>query len=379
MSPATYEVDGEVHLLDRLAIVYRYRAIAISVFILTTMAIVIQSYTAVSMYVAQARLLIEDERSTAIPGINPNDAYYQDPEPYYNTQYRILKGRDLVRKVVKTLKLDTVPEFNGTAPKPDTPPAHHPRRPGAPPDRHVQRPEGRRGRRGAAPDRRNAGRIRAGRRLCVTDRRRTDPRQPARRRHVSVDRSEVRGARANALVHEYVDQNLEVKTQGTQNMLEWLDRELGNQQKKVQESEAALANYREKQNAMSLDDKQNIVVSRLNKLADDVVVAKTKKARAQVLWDQLRSATPSQMAEIVTIAQSPPVSAAKAKVAGRAARARAARRSLRREASRAPEGERRAQRIAAPVRPRGARARLAGHQERVRHPPSSKSRRSPRT
>jgi uncharacterized protein involved in exopolysaccharide biosynthesis len=115
-------------------------------------------------------------------------------------------------------------------------------------------------------------------------------------------------------VREYVDQNLEVKTQGTQNMLEWLDRELGNQQKKVQESEAALANYREKQNAMSLDDKQNIVVSRLNKLADDVVVAKTKKARAQVLWDQLRSATPSQMAEIVTIAQSPPVSAAKGKV-----------------------------------------------------------------
>src|SRR4029077_15886170 len=77
--------------------------------------------TAVSMYVAQARLLIEDERSTAIPGINPNDAYYQDPEPYYNTQYRILKGRDLVRKVVKTLKLERVPEFNGPAPKPDTP------------------------------------------------------------------------------------------------------------------------------------------------------------------------------------------------------------------------------------------------------------------
>jgi succinoglycan biosynthesis transport protein ExoP len=314
MSPATYEVDGEVHLLDRLAIVYRYRAIAISVFILTTLAIVIQSYTAVSMYVAQARLLIEDERSTAIPGINPNDAYYQDPEPYYNTQYRILKGRDLVRKVVKTLKLDTVPEFRGTAPKPDTPltilfdlehrltglfggaqkgapaPVEPPRIDETPDESALV---------GAFASRVGVEPIRGSRLVDVTFQS-TDPKFAA--------------LAANALVREYVDQNLEVKTQGTQNMLEWLDRELGNQQKKVQESEAALANYREKQNAMSLDDKQNIVVSRLNKLADDVVVAKTKKARAQVLWDQLRSATPSQMAEIVTIAQSPPVSAAKGKV-----------------------------------------------------------------
>ena len=312
ISPATYEVDSEVHLLDRLAIVYRYRAIAISVFILTTLAVMIQSYTNITMYVAQARLLVEDERSTAIPGINPNDAYYQDPEPYYQTQYKILKGRDLVRKVVKTLKLETIPEFNGTAPKPDTPltilvdlehrltgmlgksqtvaAVEAPKIDETPDESALV---------GAFAGRISVEPVRGSRLVDVTFTS-TDPKFAA--------------LATNTLVREYVDQNLEVKTQGTQNMLEWLDRELGNQQKKVQESEAALANYREKQNAMSLDDKQNIVVSRLNKLAEDVVVAKTKKARAQVLWDQLRSAAPAQMAEIVTIAQSLPVAAAKAKV-----------------------------------------------------------------
>ena len=55
-----YEVDSEVHLLDRLAVIYRYRAIAISVFVLTTMAMLIQSYTAVPMYEARTRILIED-------------------------------------------------------------------------------------------------------------------------------------------------------------------------------------------------------------------------------------------------------------------------------------------------------------------------------
>ena len=42
-------------------------------------------------------------------------------------------------------------------------------------------------------------------------------------------------------------------------MLDWLDRSSSKQQKKVQESERALADYRDKQNALSLDDKQNIV------------------------------------------------------------------------------------------------------------------------
>ena len=64
---------------------------------------------------------------------------------------------------------------------------------------------------------------------------------------------------ANALAQEYVSQNLQLKLQTTDNMLQWLAQELATQQKKVQATEAALADYRDKQNAMSLDDKQNIV------------------------------------------------------------------------------------------------------------------------
>ena len=96
---------------------YRYRAIAISVFILTTLAVIIQSSTAVPMFRAHARILIESERSTAIRwSQRPESQFYEDPEPYYNTQYKILQGRDLARRVVEKLQLHTIPEFNGTAP-----------------------------------------------------------------------------------------------------------------------------------------------------------------------------------------------------------------------------------------------------------------------
>src|SRR5204863_46281 len=85
-----------------------------------TAAILIQNYSAVNLFRAQARLLIEDERSIAVPGVSA-DNYYEDPELYYKTQYRILKGRDLTRRVVRKLSVAALPEFNGTARPPVTP------------------------------------------------------------------------------------------------------------------------------------------------------------------------------------------------------------------------------------------------------------------
>src|SRR5438093_7150745 len=118
----SYTIEYEIQLLDRIAVLYRYRFIATTVFILTTLGVMIQGYTTVQVYRAQARLLIEDERSTAIPGVTTaENTYYEDPEPYYQTQYKILQGRDLIRKVVQKLHLENVPEFNGTAPPPPTP------------------------------------------------------------------------------------------------------------------------------------------------------------------------------------------------------------------------------------------------------------------
>src|SRR6266446_1164221 len=60
-----YAPENEVHLLDRIAVLYRYRRLCVSVFVLVTAAMIIQGYTTVQMFQAQGRLLIEDERSTA--------------------------------------------------------------------------------------------------------------------------------------------------------------------------------------------------------------------------------------------------------------------------------------------------------------------------
>ena len=59
--------NDDIHILDRLAVVYRYRRIALTVFVLASAAMMIQGYSNIQVYQAQGRLLIESERSTALP------------------------------------------------------------------------------------------------------------------------------------------------------------------------------------------------------------------------------------------------------------------------------------------------------------------------
>src|SRR4051794_13409074 len=310
---APYTADSEVHILDRLAVVFRYRRIVLSVFVLTSLAMMIQDYSSVKVFRAQAQLLIEDERSTAMPGITSDaNAYYEDPEPYYKTQYRILKGRDLARRVIKRVKLGTVPEFNGTAQAPPTPLTLLRNveqrlvryiKPQPVVDMEAPKPD-------ESPDESSLiGAFLA--RVAV------NPVTGSRLVDVTFDAMDPKFAAVavNALVDEYVEQNLAVKLQSSQNMLEWLDKELTKQQNKVQEPEAALANYRARQNAMSLDDKQNIVLTRLNALNDSVMKAHSSRIQKEALYNQTKGAPGAALDSVPTIAQNVAVQNLKAQIA----------------------------------------------------------------
>jgi succinoglycan biosynthesis transport protein ExoP len=286
-APAPYTPENEVNLLDRLAVLYRYRRLCITVFILVTAAMIIQGYSNVKVYQAQARVLIEDERSTAIPGLqNEQNTYFEDPEPYYQTQYKILKGRDLTRRVVRKLHLEKVPEFNGTKPAPPTPlsllgdlktrlmgyvgkgaaPAPEPVK--------VDETADESGMVGAFLGRVEVVPVRGSHLVDIT--------------FISEEPKFAADA-VNALIDEYVTENLEIKLRSTQGMLDWLDNELASQQKRVEESERALAEYREKENALSLDDKQNIVLSRLNQLNDTATRARSSRVQKESLYNQVKA------------------------------------------------------------------------------------------
>jgi capsular exopolysaccharide synthesis family protein len=94
---------------------------------------------------------------------------------------------------------------------------------------------------------------------------------------------------ANQLAREYVDQNADQRRRNVTSGLSWIEQELDRQKAKVEASERALASYRERQNALSLEDRQNIVVARLNQLNDAATKAKTSLVQKESLYNQVKT------------------------------------------------------------------------------------------
>jgi capsular exopolysaccharide synthesis family protein len=268
----------EVHLLDRLAVVFRHIRLIVAVFTVVVALAMLESYSATPMYRTQARIVIQDERSAAVASLNSNDpTYWQDPEPYFNTQYRILQSRGLARRVVKVLP-PPPPEQPTTVSRALSLPRQAINRwrrtsapaPADPPAVDETAAEG------AA-----IGEFLGGVEIV--------PVKGTRLVEIAYSSPDPQYATlaANTLAREYVQQNLDLKLANTTNTIVWLGEELTKQRQKVEAAERAMAAYQEDQNAMSLDDRQNIVISRLNSLNDAVTKAKTARLQKEALYRQL--------------------------------------------------------------------------------------------
>jgi capsular exopolysaccharide synthesis family protein len=310
--------DPDVHVLDRLNVIFKYRYVALSVLALVVLGSLLRTYTTTPLYRAQARLLIEleDERNAVMAGTMnaPNAEYLQDPEPYYNTQYRILMGRELGRRVVQRLQLERVPEFNGGGPAPTAlsraiaslrDPVETPLR------ALLGQPRPAPPALGTSPD----GAALVGTFLSRVS---IEPVQNSRLVDVGFVSADPQFAvrAVNAHAEEYVAQNFALRRQNMAKSLEWLTQELVKQQQKVEASERALAQYREDQNALSLEDRQNIVVARLNQLNDAVTRAKTTRVQKESLYNQIKALGPNVSPDTIpAILQNAYIQAMKTRVA----------------------------------------------------------------
>jgi polysaccharide biosynthesis transport protein len=287
-----------VHLFDRFAVVLKYYKAVAAVFVLVVAGWMYQTYSTIPMFRAQARLQIEEEHSGQQ---DFKDAYlaYTDPEPYYQTQYRILQGRDLARRAVRRLKLEKVPEFNGSGPTPTrltqiletvkakafapfaggSQPVAQPTASGAVDENGLV---------GAFQGRVQVIPVRSSRLVDIA--------------FTSADPAFAASA-INTLAEEYVQQNLEFKLENTQKTLDWLTQEVAKQQKVVQESERLMAEYRENQNALSLEGPQNIVGARLNQVNDAVTRARTQRVQRETAYRQVTEAKDRDA--LTTIIQNP--------------------------------------------------------------------------
>jgi capsular exopolysaccharide synthesis family protein len=286
-----------VHILDRLNAVFKHRRLAATAFILVVAVMMIQTYSTAPMYETAARIMIEDEKVTNLSNLNPNapTLFTSDPGEYKRTQFSILRSRGLSKRVIDSLGVQHNPQLvSGDGAQPHDPISllretraaasgwirslvSKPARTAAPeplPDEDAQE--------SSVISAFNSG-------IEIVPE--TDTRLVTIRYHHSNPQFAAQAA--NAIAAEYVKQNIERRSQNTQKVLEWVDNEIKNQEKVLADTETEMAAYRERNNALSLENKQNLVGQRLGSLNDALTKARTARVEKQTRYEQVRGANPN--------------------------------------------------------------------------------------
>lgn len=95
----------------------------------------------------------------------------------------------------------------------------------------------------------------------------------------------------NALAKAYIEQNLDFRFSATNDAAKYLNQQVTEQRKAVDQSEEALQRYREQTNSqlLEVEDRGNIVLKRLADLNVAVTQASNDRAQKEAVYDQIRA------------------------------------------------------------------------------------------
>ena len=274
------------HPTDYLRTLYKRRWIALPGFLLVFLSGAIGSLRTVPIYEATTPLLVEPEarRNTTLDSVvNDRDGWTADD--FYPTQIRLLKSRALALKVAKSLKaqneIERVPQASGmsfsvsgavssatSAVTSMFAPAKTERVPTVPTE----------------PD---AAEI-ADAELATVAAGLAGRLTPTLARQSRIIELRFRSAdphfaqrAANEYAKQYVNYNVEMRAAASAQTNEFLIQQVQAQKQLVDQSEQQLLDYKLNHNAAAVDDKQNIVVQKLNALNSQVVNARLERITAE--------------------------------------------------------------------------------------------------
>ncbi|MEW6672082.1 MAG: polysaccharide biosynthesis tyrosine autokinase [Thermodesulfobacteriota bacterium] len=280
--------EEQIDLRNYLRVMVKRRWTIISIFALVALSVAVYTFTAVPIYRATARIVIEKENPNlvSIQEVMAVDATGSD---YYQTQYKIIESRAVAREVIRRLDLRNSREFfpepkddvvsnvkawiaatlaSGkewvrsllkTAPEPAGEDAE-----------------------ASAPDFTLVN--------AFIGRVSVEPIRNSRLVDVSVEAADPKMAAgmANELVRAYIDQSLEAKLVAAKDAVQWLGDRIQEERKKVEAAENALLTYKEKHQIITdfSSDAEKITAQKLAQLNSQVVDAESARVEAETRYKQ---------------------------------------------------------------------------------------------
>lgn len=276
-------------------------------FVIAVMVVVFSILQVITpIYKSTATLLIESEKSNVV---NVEEVYgVSNTREYFNTQFEIIKSREVALKTIQVLKLWEHPEY--TLKQSDSLLAVSLKLVGLTPsqigfieDEKIDPTES---------DMANAllGKFSAN--LQVV------PIKNSKLITVSFESSdpELTQKVANAVADNYISSDRDSKLKMTQDVNTWLQSRLEGLKDKLLASEAALQAYREKQGIVDVNGSvQTLAAQQIGDVTQRLVEARVKRAELQSAYDQISKIKNGDYSSVPAVIKSPLVAEAKSKEA----------------------------------------------------------------
>jgi len=275
--------DEEISLRDYLRVILKRRWMVASVFVILVTTVTIHSFIMEPIFQATTQILIEKENPNVVNieevlGVNTSG------QDYYQTQYEILKSKSLALKTIKALNLKESPEFvypqKGFSLravlssvlgwiKEVTSSAERLKDQNFNPDKEYNRLI-----------------------AAYLGRLKVEPIRNSRLVNVSIE-GRIPGEITriiNTHAQLYIKSNLERKFSASEDAVSWLTARIKEEKKKLEQTEDALQNYREKEELASIDleERQGIILQSLNDLNAALTEAKTERMEKENLFSELK-------------------------------------------------------------------------------------------
>lgn len=277
IAPSSYYAypEEEIHLRDYLQVILRRKWIVITFFIAVVTTVTLGTFIMKPQYKSTVTIKIDKE--------NPNILTFKDvyaverpEEDYYQTQYKILKSRNLAKRVVRQMKLDSNPEF-------------------ARQKNEVQVSSFLKQDKLLKEDGIDSSLVDS-----FIGRIDVSPQQKSRLVNVSFTSydPELSAKVTDSIAKSFIDLNIESKFEATQQAREWLEKQLEAMKAKVEQAEEKLNEYAAKNEIIFLDkeskgnDSENIITKRLSELSTELTTATSDRIHKEALYNEIKSGEP---------------------------------------------------------------------------------------
>ena len=279
---APYQEEKEIHLRDYWKVVWKRRWIIVALFLIVLVATAVGTFTMKPIYRGTTSVQINKE-SPQVMDFKDMFSVNMWDQDYYQTQYKLLESRSLAKRVIQTLKLSEHPDFQ---PGPETPFQKW--------KSNILRPilglftfskKKLASEKDSSESKKETGLINQ-----FLGRLKIEPIRNSRLVKVHFDSNypELCAQVPNTLATSYIQQSVENRFIATEQVKEWLSKQLEDLKAKVERADEALQAFGSKHDIISLEDKENVTLQRLNELNESLTKAEADRMAKEALYKQAK-------------------------------------------------------------------------------------------